>query len=321
MKLKSLPLLIAMLLLPLSSAFSEVVIRLLERAEISSDEVRLGQIALIGADDESLLKRLSSIRLASAPRPGGSIEITRAHVQVCLEREGVKGAKVEGRRTIVVRRAQIVKPERVLEAVEKFIRESLKLPEEAVVALEPSSPLRELLLPEGEISIRVESLSPDVLRGWLRITFLAAGKPVEELPLFLDIKVERPVVVAVEPIKAGERISADKLKVERRMVGYRESDALSKVEEAVGKVASEFIPKGAIVRKRHLRAPVVVRRGDLVIIVAICGPIKVTARGKAVENGRLGDYIEVENLRSKRRIFAEVVSPGVVMVKVRGEGG
>ena len=42
---------------------------------------------------------------------------------------------------------------------------------------------------------------------------------------------------------------------------------------------------------------------------------------KAMENGRLGDYIEGENLRSKRRIFAEVVGPGVVMVKVRGEGG
>jgi len=316
-KALSITLFILPLLLP-SFASADAIITLKDKAEVRGGEVTLGEIAHVEADTEDEAKRVKRVTLISAPRPGESFSISRAHVETMLEREGIdlKSVRIKGQSVLVKRSCQRVKAERLISAIKEFLKDGAS--SSARVNLIPMTPIRDLFVPEGRVSISVRSISDDPLRGWFRVKVMVEGKVVEELSIFARVRVERDVVTAVKPIRAGQRISADMVKLERVMLGPDGRDAFEKVADVLGRITSRSIGKGEFIRRSDLRLPVIVRRGDVVMIVARCGMIKVTTRGKAVEDGRLGDVIEVENLNSKRRIHAEVTGPGVVMVRLGG---
>ncbi|MCD6505976.1 flagellar basal body P-ring formation protein FlgA [Candidatus Poribacteria bacterium] len=314
------PIIFSLLLLLPSLTPANALVKLMNEAEVKGGEITLGEIAHIEADTKAEAERLKAVTLISAPRPGESYRISRAHVETMLEREGIdlRSVKIEGGSVLVKRSYQRVKAERLMKALEEFLKRETGSP--ARVSIIPTTPVRDLLVPEGKVSIFVRSISDDPLWGWFRIKVMVDGKTAEETSIFARVRVERDVVVAVKPIRAGQRISADMVKVERMMIGLEGKDAFEKVRDVLGKIPSRSIGKGEFIKRSDLRLPVIVRRGDVVMIVARYGMIRITARGKAVENGKLGDVIEVENLSSKRHIRAEVISPGVVMVRLGGEG-
>ena len=320
MKALRITLIIFPLLFPSLALAGGVIVRLMDEAEVKGEEIVLGQVAHIEADTEAEMKRLKAVPLISAPRPGESYRISRAHIEAMLERKGIdlKSVRIEGGSVLVKRSYQRVKAERLMKALEEFLKRETGSP--ARVSIIPTTPVRDLLVPEGKVSISVQSISGDPLRGWFRVRVMVDGKVAEEISIFARVRIERETVVAVKPIRAGQRISADMVKVERMMIGLEGKGAFEKVRDVLGKIPSRSIEKGELIRRSDLRLPVIVRRGDVVMIVAKYGMIRITARGKAVENGRLGDVIEVENLNSKRRIRAEVMSPGVVMVHLGGIG-
>lgn len=52
----------------------------------------------------------------------------------------------------------------------------------------------------------------------------------------------------------------------------------------------------------------------MVTILAESGDLKVTVTGMVLERGYLGEVIRVQNLMSKRRIYARVINSSTVMV-------
>jgi flagella basal body P-ring formation protein FlgA len=60
--------------------------------------------------------------------------------------------------------------------------------------------------------------------------------------------------------------------------------------------------------------PPVVKRGDLVTIVAETDAIKITTQGVVIENGGKGDMVRVVNTSSKRELFARVKDSKTVEV-------
>jgi flagella basal body P-ring formation protein FlgA len=68
------------------------------------------------------------------------------------------------------------------------------------------------------------------------------------------------------------------------------------------------------VRVADIQAPVTVRKGELVTIVLETRSMRLTAQGKAAEDGAQGAPIRVSNTKSGRVIEAVVSGPGVVTV-------
>jgi flagella basal body P-ring formation protein FlgA len=55
-----------------------------------------------------------------------------------------------------------------------------------------------------------------------------------------------------------------------------------------------------------------VKAGEPVVIEVVSGGIRVEALGRARQSGSLGDMIRVENVDSRKIIYARVVAAGVV---------
>lgn len=159
-------------------------------------------------------------------------------------------------------------------------------------------------------TVRVEPLDT---RYPTRMRFVAACPGTEggrqEFVARADLTAE--VLVAATALPAGRPISAADLAVERRDVGTA-PDALSDPEAVVGQTSRRSLRVGQVLQKPMLGAPLLVRRGDSVRILARTGPVEVSSAGEALEAGHGGDTIRVRNAATGRVIRARVTGSGTV---------
>ena len=86
------------------------------------------------------------------------------------------------------------------------------------------------------------------------------------------------------------------------------------VDNVVGKRTTRAIKAGVILRTDMVELPPLVKRGDVVVIIAESEGLKVTALGKAKHRGHRGEKIAVENLDSRKEVFARVLDASTVKV-------
>ena len=85
----------------------------------------------------------------------------------------------------------------------------------------------------------------------------------------------------------------------------------------IGMTPRRFILAGRPLRSGDMVAPKIVSRGDLVTVLLNQGPLSLTAKGKALENGAKGDVIRVVNVSSNVTIEALVTGVNEVRVDSR----
>lgn len=82
--------------------------------------------------------------------------------------------------------------------------------------------------------------------------------------------------------------------------------------ELEGKQARRFLEAGEPVRSSDVHNPIVVAKGAMVTMTFTLPGIALTAVGKAVSEGGVGDTVTVLNPVSYRQISATVTGPGTV---------
>lgn len=119
------------------------------------------------------------------------------------------------------------------------------------------------------------------------------------------------VVVAATALPPGRPISPSDLALERRDIGAT-PDAFSDPEAAIGQTSRRSLRAGQVLQKPMLAAPLLVRRGDSVRILARSGPVEVSSAGEALEAGHGDDVIKVRNAGTGKVIRARVTASGTV---------
>lgn len=147
--------------------------------------------------------------------------------------------------------------------------------------------------------------------GRMRFTAVCPGTEGWRQEFVVRAEVTAEVLVAATALPAGRPIAASDLAMERRDIGST-PDALSEPEAVVGQSSRRSLRPGQVVQKQMLVAPVLVRRGDTVRIVARTGPVEVTTAGEALEAGRGDDSIRVRNIATGKVIRARVTASGTV---------
>ncbi len=87
-----------------------------------------------------------------------------------------------------------------------------------------------------------------------------------------------------------------------------------KPEELVGLVAKRSVLAGQPVTPNHIKSPLLVSKGDNVVISAKSDILNVRMAGTAMSNGSQGDQVLVRNNKSQRVVKAYVVERGIVEV-------
>jgi flagella basal body P-ring formation protein FlgA len=118
--------------------------------------------------------------------------------------------------------------------------------------------------------------------------------------------------VALADIPAGAAISPENVKIEEVLSDYAEPPDWS---PPYGLIAKRRIPANAVISSNTVgpvKSEVLLKRNQMVVIRVDRPGLLVTALGKAIQDGRAGEYIKVRNVDSRRIILARVTEDGTV---------
>ena len=303
-----------------TAAFSSggICVTLNATAQVDQDSVRLSDIAALGGASENQLKSLGATVVASSPPPGRTRYVGIDFIRIRLKQAGVDVQSIvfQGPQDVqVTRQAATLPIQSIKHAVEAAIRSRMPWKNEDVTISEITFD-ETIQLPTGKLTYRiVPSRNEDYLgRTMLPLHLFVDGEPLQKIWVNANISVLADVVTVVRALGKYQHIQHADLSVERRDLKDLSSDTVRRIEDALGNRTTQMIYPHTVLESRMFDSPPLVRRGDIVKIVANSGQMTITATGMVKQQGCKGEMVRVMNTDSNRVIVARVTGPGAVEV-------
>ncbi|MDA5491190.1 flagellar basal body P-ring formation chaperone FlgA [Yersinia kristensenii] len=115
-----------------------------------------------------------------------------------------------------------------------------------------------------------------------------------------------PVWVAKSTLERGKLVAPDDIELKKKNISTAQGGYITNPDEIVGLTVKRRIRGLQVVTPSQLEQPVLVTRGQQVLMIAEQEGIEARMLGEALKNGRKGELIKVKNLSSKRTITAIV---------------
>ncbi|RLB12732.1 MAG: flagella basal body P-ring formation protein FlgA [Deltaproteobacteria bacterium] len=278
----------------------------------SKEKIRLGDVARIKGCNSDW----KDILLAHINTPGTTIELPAGYIKARLKLNGVP---VEGLRLHI---PEVVKIKR--QAIRISKKDLIAITRRCIMENNPWGnklkiiqirPTNDLILPKGRLSYSCQLNGSPLGSFSVPIIFKVNGRIVSRTWVMAKTSLITPVIISACPIRRGEMITRDKIRIIKRDVSRLLAGIFFNKEAVIGKRARINIGADKVIYKNMVEIPPVIRRGQRVTIVAESESLKITAPGKAKQDGRLGDIIKVENLLSKKVIVGKVVDNQTIKVK------
>jgi flagella basal body P-ring formation protein FlgA len=171
-------------------------------------------------------------------------------------------------------------------------------------------------LPDGKISFQQYQKGKRRFEGHVSLIVVIKINGVVKNKVKLSgwVDIFQPVVCASRDLKRGERINEDDLYLVKRNISHLSSKIMTDMKKIVGLMAKHNVKKDSSLKEWMFEKFPIVDKGDIVTILAESGDLKVTAPGRVLMKGYEGELVKVENLMSKKEIYAKVVNGSMVAV-------
>ena len=291
-----------------------------ELATVRGPQILLRDVARIESTQEAFAELVGLTEVGTAALPGmartldpDGIRIRLRQHHFDLERVTVLGI---GRLTVTTA-SRMLGGDEIVRAVEEYLLAQRPAGEEGEVRIEALVVPRELTVPDGLVELRARSMLAGRLAGSVpvRLDVVVDGKVFRSLPVTVRVQLFRDVLVAARSIPRHGVLRVEDVRLDRRDVAGLPPEAFRVASGAVGKRATKSLSTGEVLVPASVEEPPVVRRGDVVMLVAEAGGLQVTTRGEVKEEGRPGQVVRVRNLSSEREIYGRVVNGSTVRVE------
>ena len=281
--------------------------------------ILLRDIAGLKAADPALEKRLLDVDLGRPPAEGWLKVVDRKTVLEAIRGAGIDPASVRlagPEETEIRSKGVLVTAEQIEEAAELVLRATAARLEKEEVEW---SILRHARACRVQAGRRGVDLAAVLRHGRLErdqavldVSVRVDGETVKTLPVAFRLRRFRRVLVTLAPLRRGEPLDKGKVALRKMDVSRFFGTPLEDLSQVKGKVAARLLSGGAVLRPMDIKDPELVRKGDLVTMVAVRGNLRVTAKGIARTGGSMGEIVMVMNPSSRRIVQGKVVGVGVV---------
>jgi len=297
-------------------------------AVTEKDRLTLGDVAVIHSGDSALAARAAALALGRAPWPAETLALSRMTILSRLASHGIPSRTIRfsgAAKVSVERKTKVVSAEQIARLAAEFVRQAEAAGDDGTT-LELTGTVREMVLAAAakvELKVRPARAQP---AGHVAVEVVARrGK--QELAsvrvLFKRLYAHK-VAVAVKEIKAGDPITPANARIEtvnspRPQTGW---------QSPYGLVATKRLRPGAQIDLASLsesgRSPAAkaaaltrLKRNDRVII-RVRGPgFVIMALGVVLEDGKVGDTVQVRNVDTQRVITGTIAPDGAVEPTMR----
>ncbi|HSA87435.1 MAG TPA: flagellar basal body P-ring formation chaperone FlgA [Nitrospira sp.] len=219
---------------------------------------------------------------------------------------------------VVVERAAVseVNPDLIRKAIQRHLEHEWgrKVKTVHVTVLEPADPV---MVPGGTVELHIVPGPADegLGRRIFHVDAAANGKVRKTIQVVADIAAMIDAVVATRFLKTDEVIDIGDLKTVGMRAHQLNHPFITDQNEVIGKSASRPLPPDTPLRPAFVKLPLVVKKGDRVLIEARRGGLSIRAYGVTKSSGQVGQTVMVSNLDSGRELRAKVVAPSLVEVE------
>jgi len=171
-------------------------------------------------------------------------------------------------------------------------------------------------VPAGKIHFQLFQKDKRRLTGYTRLVAIVSVNGVVKNNVKLSgwVDVFESVVCARRNLKKGEITEEGDFYLARKNISHLSSKILTDIGKPVGLMVKHTIKKDTCIKGWMLEKPLIVERGDMIIILAESANLRVTAPGRALVKGHMGELIRVQNSMSKKIIYARVINNSTVNV-------
>lgn len=302
------------------TAYAEGPIRisLKSKIEVNSDTVHLKDLANISAGDAEQRAYLEKIQVGRAPLPGKSRRIKRNYIELKLRQYDIDLARIrfDGPSEVSVGRVAVQADPAIIRAnITEFLQNNAPWAG-SDLKIEAIKITSDKTLPAGRTDYAVVAPRGGPYTGILPLSVRVSVNGDYEKIIRTQVKLKafRKVVVARHPIGRLRPITMADLALKKVDIGRLPPDPLTDLNTAVGKRTRSNVMVGSVLRTDAIELPPVVKRGDMVLIVAQSSGLRITAIGEVRSSGRAGDRVKVVNVDSRKAVLARVVDEGTVAV-------
>jgi len=279
-------------------------------------------------DDPVLIRRLNEIVVTSSPRAGYVKLVRKRELLPLLEKAqpgisrrlvwiGKEEVEVSLQSTVYLSANYLsVAKNALLDALDRSFAVSKG---NSQLEVSPVGELRDIYLPQGEVTVKAKTAENNSIKSrmcvWVDI-FLQ-GKHYQSVPVWFRVKLVRDVLVASKDLQKGDVFGANDAVLSARDVAKLGGDTVAIVSEIEGMRLKQSIASGREIVRQNLEKMPDVIRGANVKVLAKVGAISIETVAVALEDGFVGDNIDVQNRGGDEKYKALVV--GNMRVEV-GEG-
>jgi flagella basal body P-ring formation protein FlgA len=281
--------------------------------------VTIGDLAkTIVGGSEAERQTLRSVPVMEVPPPGESLRCSSTRVLAAARMGGVKEfgrLRFDGPSTFdVYGLGQTITKEHLVEKVtEDIIRDFEWDPQELSIRI-LSFPDK-IRVPPGEIQLRVYRTSPSRYGSvQYDVTVLINGEEFMHRGVIVSITHRRNVFVFRRNKEAGSIVTLQDVDTQTRYIRSEREDQYTIFDprELAGRKLARSVNRGITATRDLFVRTYLMTRGQVVNMVVRSGAIRMDVRGRAMQNGNIGDTITVRNLFNNNTVRGRIVDAGTV---------
>lgn len=301
-------------------------------------EVTLGDIAVMSTPDLQVLKRLVAMPLGPAPRAGEKAQLGRTELMHWIHlRTGLNPRQVtwEGAQAAEVHRAsaQIPGAQFVATATENL--QAWLAAHSSHADISVTAVPRDVAVPLGQSVLKPRPMAQDAPLARRMVVWVDVwvdDRFVRTVPVGFEVAAYGPAYVAAGDMPVGTRLNEQVLSVREVELTGRAAPVLAPAGTPMGTPMGSAagntrapvpaeprqlrrpVPAGAALTRLDVESPPAVARGDWVALRVRSGAIEMEERAEALQNGRIGQTVNVKPAKATSAILARVVGPGQVEI-------
>lgn len=163
----------------------------------------------------------------------------------------------------------------------------------------------EAFLPRGQVSL-----------GHQSVGVKCSGDIPWTVYVPVNVKLMQAVVVASRPLPAKHILTEQDLTVRMVDVSRLRQTYVSDRSLLTGQQLKHSVSVGTVIGQNNVKPEKIIRRGEMITLVAEAGSMQVKMNGTALSDAILGQKIRVKNSSSKRVVEGVVQAPGLVKVSL-----
>lgn len=173
----------------------------------------------------------------------------------------------------------------------------------------PLNAVQQLAACHKELDIQPSTSSAQSGR---QVVTLTCPSPHWAIKVSSEIRYLLPIVKTQRIIDRGDTITRDALKLEEADITRLRRGFYHHVGDVEGLSAKRRLRANQLLSPELVDAPLMVRRGEAVTIVANKEGISASMKGEALANGAKNEVIRVKNVTSNKIIDAKIIDTGIV---------